>query len=130
SVSLVGEGHDAGRNAIAFEVGDDFRLATFHDRDNRVGRSQVDPDNFFVLQSHEYPRVLSARVSVGLYRIGPHGGGDENCLTQLKQGLCQRGTIIRNIPKTLKTMTLNGSPISRPRRRLPKLRSSSRTLAN
>ena len=51
AVALVGEGDDAGRQAIAFLVGDDLDLAAFHDGHDRVGRAQVDADDFFLLPS-------------------------------------------------------------------------------
>ena len=46
-VALVGEGDDAGRQPVAFLVGDDLDLAPFHDGHDGVGRSQVDADDFF-----------------------------------------------------------------------------------
>ena len=35
-----------GVSRLAFRVGDDDRLAAFHDRDDRVGRAEVDTDDF------------------------------------------------------------------------------------
>ena len=46
-VALVGERDDARRQAVAFRVRDDLRLVAFHHGDDRVGRAQVDADNFF-----------------------------------------------------------------------------------
>ncbi len=43
---IVGERHDAGRRAVPLLVGDDGRLPTFHDRDDRVGGAQIDSDYF------------------------------------------------------------------------------------
>ena len=54
-ISLVGEGDDAGCQAIAFEVGDDLRLTPLHDRDHGVGGPQVDSDDCFSASSHEGP---------------------------------------------------------------------------
>ena len=42
----LGEGDDRRRQASAFRVGDDDRFAAFHDGDDRVGRAQVDADDF------------------------------------------------------------------------------------
>ena len=44
--ALVGESDHARRQAIAFRVGDDLHFTPFHDRDDRVGRTEVDPDDF------------------------------------------------------------------------------------
>ena len=41
-----GERDDRRRQPPAFGVGDDHGLAAFHDGDNRVGRAQVDADDF------------------------------------------------------------------------------------
>ena len=40
------EGHDRRRQPAAFGVGDDDRLAAFHDGDDGVGGAQVDADDF------------------------------------------------------------------------------------
>ena len=45
--ALVGERDDARREPVAFGVRDDLRLFAFHDGDDRVGRAQVDADDFF-----------------------------------------------------------------------------------
>ena len=42
----LGEGDDRRRQPAAFRVGDDDRLAAFHDRDDGVGGAQVDADDF------------------------------------------------------------------------------------
>ncbi len=47
AVALVGERDDAGRQAIAFLVGDDLDLAAFHDGDDGVRGAEVDADDFF-----------------------------------------------------------------------------------
>ena len=41
---VVGERHDAGRRAVALLVGDDRRLSTLHDGDDRVGGAQINSD--------------------------------------------------------------------------------------
>jgi hypothetical protein len=46
-LALFGERHDAGGQAIAFRVCDDFGLAAFHDRHDRVRGAQVDADDLF-----------------------------------------------------------------------------------
>ena len=58
--ALVGEGDDAGRQAVAFLVGDDLDLAAFHDRDDRVGGAQVDADDFFSF-CHVFCSFLGSR---------------------------------------------------------------------
>ncbi len=45
----IRERHDAGRQPVAFRVRDHFDFGAFHDRHHRIGRSQVDPDDFFAL---------------------------------------------------------------------------------
>ena len=59
NLPLVGERHDAGRQPIAFLVGDDLHLAPFHDRDDGVRRAQINPDN----SSH---RVQPCRLSCSI----------------------------------------------------------------
>ncbi len=44
-LAAAGEAYHRGRRAGALLVGDHYRLAAFHDGHNRVGRSQVDPDD-------------------------------------------------------------------------------------
>ena len=53
-IALVGERDDARRQPIAFRVGDDLRFFAFHHGDDRVGRAQVDADDFFA-SSHVFP---------------------------------------------------------------------------
>src|SRR5262249_53352587 len=43
---VLGERDDGGSGAIALAVLDHARLAAFHDRDARVGRAEVDADDF------------------------------------------------------------------------------------
>ena len=43
---VLGERDDRRRGAVAFAVLDHARLAAFHDRDARVGRAEVDADDF------------------------------------------------------------------------------------
>ncbi len=50
-LAVLGEGDDRRGGASALRVGDDDRIAALHDRDDRVGRSQVDADD---LGSHVY----------------------------------------------------------------------------
>ena len=45
-LARLGERHDRRRQAAAFRVGDDDRLAAFHDRDDGVGGAEVDADDF------------------------------------------------------------------------------------
>ena len=42
----LGERHDRRRQPAAFRIGDDDRLAAFHDGDDGVGGAQVDSDDF------------------------------------------------------------------------------------
>ena len=44
---FVGISDHARGQPVAFGIGDDFCVAAFHHGDNRVGGSQVDPDDFF-----------------------------------------------------------------------------------
>ena len=44
--ALVGEGDDAGRQPLAFLIGDDLDLSPLHDRDNGIGGAEVDADDF------------------------------------------------------------------------------------
>ena len=44
-LAALGERHHGRRGAAAFLVGDDRRLAAFHDGDARVGGAQIDADN-------------------------------------------------------------------------------------
>jgi hypothetical protein len=44
--TALGERDDRRRESAAFGVGDDHRLATFHDGDNRIGGAQVDTNDF------------------------------------------------------------------------------------
>ncbi len=46
-VPLVGERDDAGRKTVAFLIRNDLGFFTFHYRDDRVGRAEVDADDFF-----------------------------------------------------------------------------------
>jgi hypothetical protein len=46
SFTALGERHDRRREPAAFGVGDDDRLAPFHDGDNGIGRAQVDTNDF------------------------------------------------------------------------------------
>ena len=61
-LALVGEGDHAGRQPIAFLVGNDLRFLPFHDGHDRVGRSQVDADDLFAL-SHASSSFLTCRQS-------------------------------------------------------------------
>ena len=45
-LAALGERHDRRREPAAFGVGDDDRLATFHDGHNGIGGAQVDTDDF------------------------------------------------------------------------------------
>jgi hypothetical protein len=45
ALSALGERHNGRGSSAPFRVGNDNRLAAFHDGDNRVSRSQVDSDN-------------------------------------------------------------------------------------
>ena len=49
---FVGESDDAGRNPVALQVGNDFRLAPFHHRNDGVGGSQIDTNDFFACNRH------------------------------------------------------------------------------
>ena len=68
AVAFVGEGHHAGRQAVAFLVGDHFDFVAFHHGHDGVGRPQVDADDFF-FRHHSllFPRP---RVSMAGYLIG------------------------------------------------------------
>ena len=46
-IALVGEGDDAGGQAMPFLVGDHLDLAPLHDRDDGVGGAEIDADDFF-----------------------------------------------------------------------------------
>src|SRR5260221_14668263 len=50
--ALVRESDDTGRQAVAFVVGNCLDLASLHDCHDGVGRSEVDPNDFFF--SHRY----------------------------------------------------------------------------
>ena len=54
-VALVGEGDDAGREAVAFLIGDDLDFAAFHDGDDGIGRAEVDADDFFSFSHRRAP---------------------------------------------------------------------------
>ena len=45
-LARLGERDNRRRQPAAFRVGDDDRLAAFDDRDDRVGRAEVDADDF------------------------------------------------------------------------------------
>ena len=45
-LAVLGEGDDGGRGARAFRIFDDFGGRALHDRDARIGRAEVDADNF------------------------------------------------------------------------------------
>ena len=45
-LAVLGERHDRRRGPRAFLVDDDCRLAAFHDGDDRVGRAEVDSNDF------------------------------------------------------------------------------------
>ncbi len=61
-VALIGERDDARREPIAFGVRNDLRFFTFHHGDDRVGRTQVDTDNFFP-SSHGLCSLKSPRIA-------------------------------------------------------------------
>ena len=44
-LAVLGERHDRGGGPAAFGVGDDDRVATLHDGDDRVGGAEVDADD-------------------------------------------------------------------------------------
>ena len=46
ALALLRETDDRWSGAIAFLVNDDGGLAAFHDRDDRVGRAEVDSNDF------------------------------------------------------------------------------------
>ncbi len=46
-IALVGEGHHAGGQALAFLIGDNFDFAAFHHGDDGVGGAKIDADDFF-----------------------------------------------------------------------------------
>ena len=55
TLAVVGEGDDRGRRAGAFRILDDLGGRAFHDGDARIGRAEVDADNF----RHMFPLFLS-----------------------------------------------------------------------
>ena len=48
-LALVGKRHHARRQPVALLVGNDLGLFAFHNSHDRVGGSQIDPDDFFTL---------------------------------------------------------------------------------
>ena len=67
--ALVGERDDAGRQAVAFLIGDDLHLAAFHDGHDRVRRTQVDADDF--LFGHCGCSLLPFAPGQGLFSCNP-----------------------------------------------------------
>ena len=45
-LALVGERDDAGRQPVSFGIGDHLHLVAFHHGHDRIGRAQVDADDF------------------------------------------------------------------------------------
>jgi hypothetical protein len=56
---FIGETHDAGRQAVAFRIGDYFGFRPFHDRNDGVGRAQIDANDFFA-SSHVFDTSSSS----------------------------------------------------------------------
>ena len=59
-LAVVGEGDDRRRRARPFGVLDDLRGLAVHDRDARIGRAEVDTDNFshFTVSFRQTGRAL------------------------------------------------------------------------
>jgi hypothetical protein len=55
--SVLGDRHDRWRRPRAFLVDDDRGLAALHDRDDRVGRSEVDSNHFSWHESDTSPNL-------------------------------------------------------------------------
>ena len=51
-LALIGKSGDTGGDTVTFLIGDDLRLATFHDRNDRIRCAEIDPDDFFALCGH------------------------------------------------------------------------------
>ena len=60
-VALIGERDDARRQPVAFGVRNDLRFFAFHDGDDRVGRAQIDADDFFTC-SHDLCSFIFPRM--------------------------------------------------------------------
>ena len=74
-VALVGERHDAGRQPVAFLVGDDLGFFAFHHGHDRVGGAQVDADDLFAA-SHGTLKIRRFRAPVILaVCVRPTDGG-------------------------------------------------------
>ena len=57
-VALVGKGDDAGGQAVPLLVGDDLDFVPLHDGHDRVRRTQVDADDFFLCHGMVAPFVV------------------------------------------------------------------------
>ena len=71
ALTALGEADHGGRRARALGVGDDLAFVTFHDRDDAVGRAQVDADDL----AHVLVLLwLESPMFRGSHREGPESG--------------------------------------------------------
>ena len=70
-LAVLREPDDRRRRPTAFGVGDDDGIAAFHDRDDRVRRTEVDTDDLDAMITAPFPLKFSDRLA--LARRGPQG---------------------------------------------------------